>query len=184
MSLMYFWDFQSVQRYRSMYGGDVVFKGFPSESKNGNAFIVNSGLAITTRCVSNDGAWEFMREIIKADWQRTNVQWDFPTNRTVFNEMAEEAMKEDDSQHMFGRSIASESWEMEDGMFRQDPVTQEDVDMLIALIESISNIAGYDEALMNIINEGATDFFNGRSSSQDAARIIQNRASILISEQS
>ena len=184
MSLMYFWDFQSVNRYRTLYGGDVVFKGFPAESRNGNAFIINSGLSITTRCVSNDGAWEFLREVLKTDWQRTNVHWDYPTSRVVFNEMAEEAMKEDEGNSMFGRTIIGEGMIMEDGMWRPDPVTQEDVNMLITLIESINNIASYDEALMNIINEGASDFFSGRSSAQDAARIIQNRASILISEQS
>jgi len=184
MSVMNFWDFSTVQRYRAMYGGDVVFKGFPAESRNGNAFVVNSGLSITTRCVSVEGAWAFLREILTEDWQRSNIHWDFPTNKTVFNEMAEQAMKDDDSDTMFGRTIVTSGVYMEDGMWRPDPVTQEDVDMLVALIDSITNIASYDEALMNIINEGASDFFTGRSSAQDAARIIQNRASILISEQS
>ena len=184
MSVMYFWDFQSVQRYRSMYGGDVVFKGFPAESRNGSAFIINSGLSITTRCVSPDGAWEFLRDILKTDWQRSNVHWDFPTSKAVFDEMAEQAMKVDESDFGFARTVVADGVYMEDGMWRPDPVTQEDVNMLITLIDSISNIASYDESLMNIINEGASDFFSGRSSAQDAARIIQNRASILISEQS
>jgi len=38
--------------------------------------------------------------------------------------------------------------------------------------------------LMEIIDEGAVDFFSGRSSAQEAARIVQNRASIYIAEQS
>jgi len=38
--------------------------------------------------------------------------------------------------------------------------------------------------LMNIIMEGASDYFNGRySTAQEAARVIQSRAAILIAEQ-
>ena len=184
MSAMNFWSFQDIQRYRQLYGGDLVFKGFPSESRNGSAFIINSGLSITTSCIDNDGAWEFIREVLKADWQRTDMLWDFPTNRAVFDEMAEDAMNADESDFGFGRTVVNEGMYIEDGMYRPDPITQEDINMLLALIDSVSNIASYDESLMNIINEGASDFFIGRSSAQDAARIIQNRASIFISEQS
>jgi len=52
------------------------------------------------------------------------------------------------------------------------------------IIDTAFGIASYDEALMNIINENAEDFFNGRTSAQDTARIIQSRVSRLISEQS
>jgi len=185
MSAMNFWSFQDLQRYRALYGGELVFKGFPAESRNGSAFTINSGISITTGCIDNDGAWAFLREMLTAEWQRDNVLWDFPTNRVVFDEMAEKAINEDDSDSpMFGRTVVSSGIYMEDGMYRPDPVTQEDVNMLVALINSVSNVASYDEALMNIINEGAADFFSGRSSALTAANVIQDRAAILISERS
>ena len=63
-------------------------------------------------------------------------------------------------------------------------LTGEEVDQIMTLLDSISGIISYDEVLMNIITEGAADFFNGRGSAEDAARVIQSRASIYIAEQS
>jgi hypothetical protein len=59
-----------------------------------------------------------------------------------------------------------------------------EVNQVLALIDSASGIASRDEALMNIVMEGAADYFSGRSSAQDAARVIQNRVSIYVAEQS
>jgi len=39
------------------------------------------------------------------------------------------------------------------------------------------------ETLLNIISENAIDFFNGRTTAQDTARIIQRRASTFMAEQ-
>jgi len=169
-------DFQYTQMYRAMFGGDIVFKGFPTESRNGNSLSVNAGLAMTSRASDKDGAWEFLRSILTKEWQRENISWQFPTNKAAFNEQMEEAMKESEHTYSIGWGRGE--------MLEVKPLTQQDADQILALIDSAAGISSQDEALMNIINEGAEDFFNGRGTAQDAARIIQNRASIYISEQS
>jgi len=170
-------NFETIQMYRAMFGGDIVFKGFPTASGNGNSLSIWSGLAITTRSSHPEGAWEFMRSIISANWQRDNVStWNFPTNRIIFDERAREAMENREGSHFWMWGPDSE---VEIG-----PVTQAEVDLVLMIIDTAFGIASYDEALMNIINENAEDFFNGRTSAQDTARIIQSRVSRLISEQS
>jgi len=179
MAQMYLADFQSIQWYTHMFGGDIVFKGFPTDSRNGNALGINSGIAITTRCTDKEGAWEFMRTFLTADWQRENIDWGFPTNKTAYNEMVQEAMREK------GEEEGYVIWGYGGGMeYEQTPLTQQEADRIMALIESTTNISAYDEALMNIIMEGASDYFSGLGSAQDTARVIQSRASIYISEQS
>ena len=64
------------------------------------------------------------------------------------------------------------------------PLSQDEADTIMALIESASGPAGWDESLWAIISEGASNYFNGLSSVQDAVRVIQNRASRFVSEQS
>jgi len=51
------------------------------------------------------------------------------------------------------------------------------------MFDRISDTDGWEPGLRNIINEVASDFFAGRVSAHDAAGIIQNRASIFMSEQ-
>ena len=169
-------NFDSVQMYRGLFGGDIVFKGFPSENRNGNSLSIDSGIAITTKCTDKEGAWEFIRTFLDKDWQLTNT-WGFPTNKAAFNEKLKEAMTEDED------ASYSMGWG-NDMMFEIGAVTQEEADQIIALIDSVSGASGWDEALSNIILEDAKDFFNGISTAQDAARVIQSRASIYISEQS
>jgi ABC-type glycerol-3-phosphate transport system substrate-binding protein len=178
-------DFRDIQSGRAMFGGDVVFKGFPTESRTGNTLNLWSGnLSMTSKCSDKDGAWEFMRTIISEDSQGSRG-WGFPVNKTAFNKRLEDAMTPQTYIDEYGNEV-----EMSQGgigwgdgpMVELFALTQQDADLLMALIGSLSGTSSQNEALMNIINEGATDFFNGRNSAQDAARVIQSRATILIAE--
>jgi len=64
------------------------------------------------------------------------------------------------------------------------PLTEQEADLISALINSLSAPAGRDETILNIITESASNYFNGLSTLQDTITIIQNRTSIYISEQS
>jgi len=168
-------DFDDYQMYRAIFGGDVVFKGFPNESKNGYSIITNTGFAITTRCKDADGAWSFLRTFLNEDWQSNNIWYGLPLNKSVFDKKLKDAMNEDE----YGRR--SVGWN--NFFIELEPLTREDADQIMALINSVSGSIGQDDALWNIVSESANDFFNGQTSASDAARVIQNRASIYVSEQ-
>ena len=57
------------------------------------------------------------------------------------------------------------------------------IDMTLSLIESAEGLNYGFDPLLDIIFEGLEDLFTGRITVQEAARIIQNRASIYVSEQ-
>jgi len=63
------------------------------------------------------------------------------------------------------------------------PITQEEADQIIALVDSMSTSRDWDWDLWVIIREGIDDFVSGRNSAEDTARIIQSRASIYMAEQ-
>jgi len=171
MSQIWISEFQQFQYQRGMFGGDVVFKGFPTENRNGNSFNINTSIAMTTACTDKDGAWSFMRSILSSDWQIENVEWNLPSNKIAFDTMVARAMEEPEHETWWGN-------------IQIKAMTQAEVNQILEVIESASGVSSYDEALMAIIMEGAQDFFTGRSSAQDAARVVQNRASIYVSEQS
>lgn len=162
-------EFGSISYLKSVFGGEIVYKGYPAAGRNGNAIYLQNPLAITEASLNKDGAWAFLSTILDKDWQINNV-YQFPTNTAAFD--------------------YSISVELE--MERRNMVTQADIDQVLALIESASHnrasgatyYAMPDEGLWDIIAECATDYFNGVSSAQDTARIIQSRASIYVSERS
>lgn len=176
--------FSSVQDYIRKFGGDIVFKGFPVENGSGNSISLQSSIAMTSSVSDRDGAWQFLRTFLTEDWQRDNISWMFPTNKAVFDEMAKVAMtpvdEDEDSPGFWGRDIV-----IGPGMpwGPSEPLTQADVNQIMALIDSVSGAFDYEETLTNLIMEGVEDFFNGRGTAQDAARVLQNRVSIYISEQ-
>ena len=158
-----------------MFGGNFVFKGFPSENRNGNTLNIRAGLAITTRSTNKEGAWEFVRTILSSDWQLENT-WVFPVNKTAFDVRAAEAMRHDENgSHTMGWNGFS---------IEITPMTQGELDQIMALINSAAGMSSWDDGLLNIIMEGAEDFFNGRHDAQTAAGVIQSSASIYIAERS
>ena len=62
------------------------------------------------------------------------------------------------------------------------PSTDKDIEEVMSFIKSVDTIYQTDEDLMNIIKEEAEVFFEGKKSAEEAARIIQSRASIYVSE--
>jgi len=180
-------NFAEIREHKRLFGGDIVFKGFPSENRDGNSLNINTSLAITSTCSDIDGAWEFMRTFLSRNWQRENISWMFPTNKSVFDEMAVDAMNEPDDMYG-GFGIARSVAPMPDmpgfEPVPQEPLTQADIDQVIALIESVSGVVNYEQRLIDIIQEGIGDYFSGRNTAQDTARILQSRVGIYIAEQS
>ena len=170
-----FEPFNDFQIIRSVFGGDIVFKGLPTRSGSGNMMLIDNGLglAITSSSASVEGAWAFLRTILSSEWQRANIFHSFPSNKTIFDERLSRAMESSDSPRVM-------TWN--DKRIEYSEVTEEDANQLFDVFDSLTGSSSTDVIIMNIIHETANDYFNGRHSSEDAVRIIQNRISIYVSE--
>jgi len=167
-----FKDFLFYRIDRTLYGGEIIFKGFPGETNAGSIFYSVSDVGITSHSKNQDKAWEFVRLLLSEDFGCDNIHNVFPINRALFEERLAEAMIKD------GLAIITPS-----GVQINIPeISPQEADSIRALIDSIAGISEHDEVIWNIVSEGASDFFNGRHTAQDAARIIQNRASIYMAE--
>jgi len=172
--------FNSYHVTRETFGGDFVYKGYPTDNGVGTIAHTLLNLAITTPCADKDVAWEFVRIILTEEWQR---QWReqqqsykvFPMNRAVFNDELASAM----TPGFIDTAV------FEDGSTIQvGALTQEEADRIFALIDSVSIVSDtMDMALLEIILESARDFFNGHITAGEAAYIIQSRASVYMAEQ-
>ena len=79
----------------------------------------------------------------------------------------------------------TEYWVDSDNTYPIYAMTQEEADEYMDIIaNTTATVANADEQLMAIISEEAEAFFNGQRTAEDAAAMIQSRASIYVSEQS
>ncbi|MCL2425014.1 MAG: extracellular solute-binding protein [Oscillospiraceae bacterium] len=172
-------DFYSI--YQDLFGGDFVFKGFPSEYGSGNFLSTSNGLAILNSSNNQQIAWEFISKVMSDEWQREHTQFSIPISNVVFEEeLANATVVEVDE---FGESV--ESVGFADLQTTRRPLTEEHVDNIRALVDSASVMMIFEDSLWDVIIwEVVEDFFNGALTAQDAARIIQNRAERFVAEQS
>ena len=175
------YTFMSYHYMRYDLNEEIVFKGYPTENGAGHYARAGAlGVSITSTCKDIDGAWEFVRTFLTEDWQqnRPGNHFMFPTNKNVFNEMLKEAMTPPEEEQWVTPYLG-------EPYLSNAALTQDEADQIVAMINSISGFVGLmPPVLENIILEGAADYFAGQITIEDAVRIIQNRTSIFIAEQS
>jgi len=186
MATYQFSNLLDIQLYGSIFGGEIVFKGYPSESRNGNKIVISHPLAISTTCADKDAAWSFVKTIMSEDMHR-RAPYNFPINKIAFNGLIEEAKRpagfeiDDEGNEV---EIPKFIWSFADGTkVYIYAVTSDEADRLRALVDSISGLSGIDEFLGHIISDSVIDYFNDEISQGEAVSRIQSRALIFISEQ-
>lgn len=164
------------------FGGDVAYIGFPTESGMGSYISANECFAISSKSRNKEGAWEFLRYYLTEEYQ-SELSWGMPVQKKYFDEMAqqgterpfwinEDGTKEeyDDTFYMNGEEI------------KLDPLSQEQVDEIVAFVLSIDKCYYYNENVMNIINEEMPAFYTGQKTAQEVAKTIQNRTQLYVDE--
>jgi len=147
----------------------VTFLGYPSSSQSGMVCSVSNTLSISSDCDNPEAAWSFISLCISEESQSENFMFgDAPIHRGVLEEKTYKILNSPNTD--------AASWYM------MAEVTQEDVDLYLALVDSISVLSGQDAEIMNIVNEEAQAYYQGAKTAEDVAAIIQNRVSIFVSE--
>ena len=163
-------DFHQFKWALRAHGGEVAFKGYPMDNRNGNFLSTSARLAITSQSANKDAAWEFIRIFLNEDFDRDiHDRMSFSTNRAIFDEQTRRALTEEPEERLDGIVLPR--------------LTEAQVQQVLDLIDSASVNFGFDGTLLNIVMESALDFLSGRSSAEDTARVIQSRAGIFMAEQ-
>jgi len=162
-------------------GEPLTFIGHPMDAGNGNmAQRGDIAIGISSSSKNQEEAWEFIKSFLSADFQ-DNIDYGLPVSRTALNDLLTSAMQtEYDGK---GEKIAKDYVRFDgDALINIYGITAEDADLLLALIKKVEFNSSTDYFLQQIINEEADYFFNDGRSAEDTATIIQNRASLYLSE--
>ena len=179
-------DFQNYQYYKARFGGEITFKGMPSEDgSSGSVASLTGPVAMTSSCSDKEGAWQFMRILLDEEFQ-TNETWNLPINQKAFDKKLAEAMKQEYYTDENGNKVPQSKGGMSIGegeVVEFYALTQEEADQIMSVVNSISRTYSYDDSILNILNEEAEFFFKGEKTVDQTVDIIQSRMTIFINEQ-
>ena len=164
------------------FGEDVSFVGFPCENKDGS--VVNTTMSFALSAASNnlDGAWEFVRYYLTDEYQ-DSIQWEMPVNKEAFLKQAQEATQKPYYTDENGNKVEYEETVYINGeSVPLPPMSQEQVDKIVAFVESVDKVSYYNEDIQNIIDEEVAPFFADQKTAADVASIIQNRVELYVNE--
>ena len=184
---MWFSDIRSTyeEQMNNFDKAKVTRIGYPVSGSGGNGgrFTFSSTVAISANTDYADQCWEFISSMFTEDAQE-NLNWVLPVSRKAFDKMAQEAMKPRTYKDETGKEIVEPFtvWRGDEEI-KFPNMTQAYADELKTYIEGIRDISAYDSTIMTIIDEEAQKYYAGEQTSQQAANMIQSRASLYLSEQ-
>ena len=175
--------------YRDLYTNfddeDVTLVGFPTSGSgtNGASLSTNFELAISSGSEHQDVCWEFMQSMLSEDFQES-LSWQIPVSRKAFDKKIAEEMKPQTYTDENGQEVRYDDtiWRGDEEV-KMPEMPKEFADSIKDYIAGITESGFYDEKIANIISEEAGKFFAGDQSAQQAADMIQSRASLYLSEQ-
>ncbi|MBE5924580.1 MAG: extracellular solute-binding protein [Lachnospiraceae bacterium] len=178
-------DTDYIQTYSKMYNSDISLIGYPCEDKNGSYFSFDSRLGIYSKSNYKDGAWEFIKTLMTKDYQATGGHiWNNPTNKDAFECYMKTKTATEKYTDEYGVEVEpnESSWGWEDLEIKIGPLSKEEEQMYRDLINNTTKVTESNDAIMEIINEEAKNYFSGQKSLDETADIIQNRLTTYVNE--
>lgn len=183
-------DVSDFRRYKEVrdgqFGEDITLVGVPSSDGVGAKLRSWENFAILANSQYQDECWEFISKFFEEDFQRENYSYEVPALTKVFEEISKESMEKPYYLDENDKKVEyDDTYYIGDQEIKIDPLTQEEYDYLVDYIKSATRMnSDYPSDVYMIIYEEVMSYFNGETSAQSAADMIQNRVSILVSEQS
>ena len=161
----------------------LIFTGVPSSQGIGASAKGMITMGISAAAADPELAWNFISNFLKEETQKT-ISFNtnaFPVNRNAFKTNCQTEL--DVNKEMLD-SIAED---FKKGLAKEDPseymkMTSEQLDMLTAALEKVTQSSGFDSDVWAIVAEEAAGFFSGSRTVEDVCKNIQNRASKIVQE--
>ncbi len=160
-------------------GAPVTFVGYPTSTGNGGRFLVYDQISMVSSSEHKEQIWDFILSMLSESSQKSLIGG-LPVHRGVMDERMQAAMSplpEDQSGY-------PRSWMDQDGVHPIGDATQAEMDAFLAYVEGIRSCNDTDPAVLNIFWEEADMYLAGDQTPEQAAKNIQSRVSLYLSEQS
>lgn len=142
----------------------LVLKGYPSKDGKMRAqvsFFPNTCFAIHSNSDNKEGAWQFIEYF-------QSCEDDFYAGFPAKKEWLLKSLREVKQKKLMGVELG-------------EP-TEEDVEKVLSIIDSLKPASHQDEVIMQIITEEAQGYFEGQRSEEEVAQVIQRRVQLYLWE--
>ena len=167
------------------FGTDMTMVGYPGKSGNGGRLSLQNSFAVLESSPNKDVCWDFINMFFAKEYD-SNKMWSFPSTVSAFEQCMKESMEKPYYMDENNKKVEyDDTFYVGDKEIPIKPLTQEEVDYLTDYIKNTTVISGnYSEDVRTIMEEEVEAYFAGEKTAEEAAAMIQNRAGLLISEQS
>lgn len=171
----------------SLLDGKINFCSLPGSDKVFSAFMMQGGLSISTNCANPELAWKFVRTLVSdvSSYEDGSMWGAFPMNAKSFDNLINKLMEKHMIKDENGNEVEESRYSMGTSSGETISIyalTAEQCDALLGLFEETYVVNEPDLKLMEIIGEETAAFFEGTKTAEETAKLIQNRASIYVSE--
>lgn len=190
MSQLYIESFRDFNvKKQCIFGDDMTFAGYPSESGSGSKIIIGKQFAIMEASAEKDGAWEFLKSVVDAD-KVSPQTFGIPVTEKGFEIVCEAALEkpyffddlEDGKKTFFDETGYDSCTNLPIIITPMSEIDKQAYEDFVRGIDRMSS--GVEGVVDKIVKEETELYFSGEYSSEKCAEMIQNRVSILLSEQS
>ena len=155
--------------YAGLCHGNALFLGWPSTSGKGLSADAGISVGISAYSECPDEAWDFVSFMLSPESQSSlsGVHWG---GICIHKESERAGLVREIEEYRSGKRQSDE------------PVSEDQIDRFIALIEKLDTSIHTDPTIANIVAEEAPAFFNGQKSAEEVSRVIQDRVSRVLAE--
>ena len=197
LTRMYLSGFEDIARYEAVFGGNVTYIGFPTNSGVGSYMNINSGYGMSANCADKEAAWQFLRSFMtEKAAENGDYYWGFPANRNQLEKRLKEAMtveyeKDENGNYRLDPDTGERIPVSRGGFWMEgmdEPMeiyalTQEQADKIMEVINTTTKLYSQNTAVLDIISEQTDAFFSGQKSADEVAKLVQGKLSIYVNEQ-
>ena len=175
-----------VQVDKGIFGDDITYIGYPNAERQGSYFTFRNQIGISAQSKVKEKAWEFVRTFLLRDYQGKQLMNDsiIPTRQDCFDMQLQAAMTTEPYTDEFGNEIEplNSSWSWGSVELKYQPVTEEDMEQFLELIQNTKKVQKKDGNISSIIEEEAQIYFEGDRNLEETVEVIQNRVTTYINE--
>lgn len=175
-----------VEALNGKFGEEVTFAGYPSRNGQGG-YISSPSLQFSIMKTSEhpDIAWDFIKSAFTDEAYEKYSR--FPVLEDKFVESFKDTLNiyhyEDGSDEKLPQGAFRYDDQNPQNFILYDPFTQEEMERCMEYVRSCVKCSRrYDIDLEKIIKEELAEYFNSNKSAEETAAMIQNRASVYLSE--
>lgn len=177
LSLQYVGSYVDLVAFNYYFDYDLGLYGIPSAKSSGAIICPYITLAISSGSTNKTGAWEFLRMFLLDD------------NQKIFSEMMLTITE-------YGMDCSKDlikQWQTSDGLLYLNDINgnqvaidsnAKDCEVLFEdMIQSVTGVYNFNQALFDIVWSEAQAFFCGDKSAEEVTSIIQSKVSLYVAEQ-